>query len=78
MMKTKVDFLAIIEIKRGGKGEESIGDNILLYSGTTKDRIASTGVGCMYKEALMNTVIKECKFVGDRLMEIDIKLKEML
>ena len=72
--KYRIDLLGITETKKKGQFLETIDNYKIIYSGVNKTERAKAGVGIAIREDLYEDSDFRC--INERLLEIDIELKE--
>ena len=68
----KIDFCAVSETKKKGKGTFHTGDYIMVYSGKQKTERASAGVGLIIHNKYMNN-IDNIEYISERILLVTLK-----
>ena len=71
----KIDFCAISETKKKGKGTVSIDDYILAYSGKQKEERARAGVRLLIHKKYMNN-IENIEYTSERIIQVTLKFPQ--
>jgi len=70
-----IDFCAISETKKKGKGTVCIDDYILAYSGEQKEERAHAGVGLLIHRKYMNN-IENIEYISERIIQVTLKFPQ--
>jgi len=71
----KIDFCAISETKKKGKGTVCIDDYILAYSGKQKEERAHAGVGLLIHKKYMNN-IDNIEYTSEQIIQVMLKFPQ--
>ena len=73
LLKRKIDFAIIKEIKKKNKGSEDIGNYIMIYCGVPANQWASSGVAIAIRKD-WKYKIQDYTWISDRIIETRIKV----
>jgi len=72
----KIDFCAISETKKKGRGTASVDDYILAYSGKQKEERAHAGVGLLIHKKYMNN-IDNIEYTSEQIIQVTLKFPQV-